>query len=371
MRNLFVLGVACLTLLAPLLLAASPLIAASTIAIHHDAVGCAVADELPQFEAVLTPADQVSRARIHFRPIGGEYWYSVDMQGDGELFVGVLPPPKKNLEAFEYYLSVLDTSFDESRSEGHTSRVVDGLDACGDSKPATTAAMTAIKLIAPPGAPPVPLGFGAIAGEAAAAGSAAAAASSGGGIGTAAIVGGIAVAGGVAALAASGGSDSTEAGAGTGGGSNTTPGSTPDPAPTPAPTPEPTPTPEPEPLDVSGSWTGTRDGTGTGTGGGSCVIADDAFLSLQQEGTALQGTLTLVFRSDATCAGENVGLSRELQVDGTLDGSTIVFAARRDSTQGIVSADLIGTVDSGRMSGTFVAVAAGGATGSGVWSLDR
>ena len=101
------------------------------------------------------------------------------------------------------------------------------------------------------------------------------------------------------------------------------------------------------------------------------MIADDVFLSLQQQGAALQGTLTLVFRSDATCSGGNTGLSRELEVNGTLDGSTIMFAARRDSTQGIVSGDFIGSADGGRMSGTFVALGAGGSTGSGVWSLAR
>ena len=231
--------------------------------------------------------------------------------------------------------------------------------------------MTAIKLIAPPGAPPVPLGFGAIAGEAAAAGSAAAAASSGGGIGTAAIVGGIAVAGGVAALAASGGSDSTEAGAGTGGGSNTTPGSTPDPAPTPAPTPEPD-------ADTRARAVGRerlvdRDAGRHRHRHGRRIVRNCGrrvpFTAARGNGPSGNPHSRLPQRRYVRRG--NVGLSRELQVDGTLDGSTIVFAARRDSTQGIVSADLIGTVDSGRMSGTFVAVAAGGATGSGVWSLDR
>ena len=365
----FVLGVARLALLAALPSAPSPLIAAGTIAIQHDAVGCAIADQLPQFEAVLTPPDQVSRARIYFRPNGGEYWYSVEMEGDGEVFLGVLPRPTKSLAAFEYYISVVDTSFDESRSEEYTSRVVDGPSACGDSKAATTVATAAVKLAAPAGAPPVPLGFGAIAGEAAAGGAAAAVSSAGGGIGTAAVVGGIAVAGGAVALAASGGSDSGDAASATGGGASTTPTPAPTPAPTPTPEPSPTPTPEPEQLDVSGSWTGTRAGTLTGPEG-SCDLMDDASLSLQQQGTAFQGTLTLVLRS-STCSASNIGLSRDIAVDGSRDGSTILFAARRDATEGLTAVDFVGTVDGGRMSGTFMSMGAGGTTGSGSLSLER
>ena len=345
----FVLGVARLALLAALPSAPSPLIAAGTIAIQHDAVGCAIADQLPQFEAVLTPPDQVSRARIYFRPNGGEYWYSVEMEGDGEVSLGVLPRPMKSLAAFEYYISVVDTSFDESRSEEYTSRVVDGPSACGDSKAATTVATAAVKLAAPAG------------------GAAAAVSSAGGGIGTAAVVGGIAVAGGAVALAASGGSDSGDAASATGGGASTTP--TPAPTPAPTPTPEPSPTPEPEQLDVSGSWTGTRAGTLTGPEG-SCDLMDDASLSLQQQGTAFQGTLTLVLRS-STCSASNIGLSRDLAVDGSLDGSTILFAARRDATEGLTAVDFVGTVDGGRMSGTFMSMGAGGTTGSGSLSLER
>jgi hypothetical protein len=204
---------------------------AQTITIAHDGVDCIQAGKFPQFFARFDPKDAVSRARLHFRPSGWPHWYSVPMKLEGANFVGVLPKPEKSLTKIEYYLSVTDQNFGESRSEDHAPVVVSGPAACEQKKVLAAGLSRAGSVIVSPpqgiaGLPKVPLGFSGhsvVAGTsgtgstaAAGAGSAdagpatatTAAAATGGGIGTTAlVVGGVVVAGGAgAAVALKGGS---------------------------------------------------------------------------------------------------------------------------------------------------------------------
>ena len=209
---------------------------AQSIAIAHDAVGCIQANKFPQFFARFDPRDAVSRARLHFRPIGWPHWYSVPMTPEGANFVGVLPKPEKSLAKMEYYISVMDQSFGESRSQEYSPVVVSGPAACQQNKLMATALAKARSVIVSPpqgiaGLPKVPVGFSSdsvvagasgtgssVAGSAGAAGAAGAgaaaaattAAAAGGGIPTAVfVVGGLAVAGAGVAVAkgAGGGGD--------------------------------------------------------------------------------------------------------------------------------------------------------------------
>lgn len=211
---------------------------AQGIAITHDAVGCIQANRFPQFFARFDPKDAVSRARLHFRPTGWPHWYSVPMAPEGAGFVGVLPKPDKSLTNLEYYISVTDRSFGESRSEEYAPIVVSGPAACEQKKLLATALARARSVVVSPppgiaGLPKVPVGFssdsvvagasgtgGTVAGSAAAAGAGAVAApgaavvaAGGGGLGTGVIVAGAGVLAAGAAVAV------TKASGGSGGGS--------------------------------------------------------------------------------------------------------------------------------------------------------
>lgn len=142
----------------------APWAEAQTIAIDHDAVSCVQADKFPQFFARFDPKDQVSRARLHFRPSGWPHWYSVPMKLEGYNFVGVLPKPERSLTKMEYYISVMDQSFGESRSEEHAPIVVSGPGACerGRILAAALARAKGVIVSGPEGAaglPKVPVGF--------------------------------------------------------------------------------------------------------------------------------------------------------------------------------------------------------------------
>jgi hypothetical protein len=218
----------------------------AAVTIAHHGVGCVVAAQFPRFEARLLPADEVSRARLHFRPVGSPHWYSVAMKPEGEVFAGVLPKPKPSLKQIEYYIEVTDTAFGSSRTAEHRPDVASGPLACQDRVAAVALNAASVLIEGPAGAPLVPVGFdpaGVVAATpaggasgagtgagapgttgAAGAGSSAAAgvSGSGGGIGTTGLViGGVAAVGaGVAIAVAGGGGDSgsTSSGGGSAGG---------------------------------------------------------------------------------------------------------------------------------------------------------
>jgi hypothetical protein len=175
-----------------------------------------IADQFPRLEAGLSPEDGVGRARIHFRPEGGANWYSVPLKKEGASFAGVLPKPRKQLAAFDYYIEVTDAGLGTTRTREFRTAVESGPTACKDKVVAGgLASATGVAVQAPAGAtglPVVPVGFspdGVVA--TAGATTSGAGGGTGGGISGAKlglIVGGAAVAVGGVALAAGGGSSS-------------------------------------------------------------------------------------------------------------------------------------------------------------------
>jgi hypothetical protein len=177
--------------------------------IEHKAIGCVVADVFPRFDARITPADTVARARVFFRGEGSG-WYSVQMTRAGDSFTAVLPKPKKSLPRFSYYVEAVDTALAANRTAEHTASVADAAAACAPDMrgPGTATTAVAILVEGPSGAAVIPAGFSAT-GVSAAAPAAVpgvatstaggGAASGGGGIGTTAV---IAAGAGVAAVGA-------------------------------------------------------------------------------------------------------------------------------------------------------------------------
>jgi hypothetical protein len=202
---------------------ASPL-AAQTMSIDHSAVGCVPAGKFPRLEARFVPGDAVGKARVFFQTTDAKRWYAVTMKPEGSAFSGVLPKPKKSLQAFRYYIEVTDRSLATSRTPEYTTSVVDGPGGCKGKMMGGGLASAAVTLEVPAGAPAIPAGFSSsgltavgVAGAAVATGAAVAGATAGGGISTGVIVAvaGVAAAGAgvaVAVGAAKGGDDSGPAG---------------------------------------------------------------------------------------------------------------------------------------------------------------
>jgi len=184
--------------------------AADTLTIEHSGVGCVVAEKHPRFEARFTPGDAVAKAKVFFQPKDAARWYAVAMKREGPVFHGVLPKPKKSLEAFRYYIEVTDQAASTSRTPDQTATVVGSAAECQDKMMAGALGSASIALEVPGGAPAVPAGFAAD-GLAVATGAAAGAAavgavtagSAGGGFPTAAVIGvaGAAAAGGAVLVA--------------------------------------------------------------------------------------------------------------------------------------------------------------------------
>ncbi|HEY5908495.1 MAG TPA: Ig-like domain-containing protein [Vicinamibacteria bacterium] len=96
-------------------LRAEPVLAQG-LGIEHEAPGCLIADKHPRLRACFAPRPEVSRARVYFRAVGTTDWYYVEMAPDTPCFAGVLPKPRRSIAGVDYYLSVLDRSFTESRT---------------------------------------------------------------------------------------------------------------------------------------------------------------------------------------------------------------------------------------------------------------
>src|SRR3954468_15153690 len=93
---------------------------AGAVDITHDPVHCVVADRFPQLTARFSPADDVARARVHFRPQGGAHWYSVPLRAEGDAFAAVLPKPRASLATLQYYIDVTGRDLQEARTEEYT-----------------------------------------------------------------------------------------------------------------------------------------------------------------------------------------------------------------------------------------------------------
>src|SRR5688572_3841421 len=175
-------------------------VGAQTVEIGHQPVGCAVAERFPRLEARFAPPDAVAVARVVFQPENTLHWYSVAMKPEGSGFAGVLPQPKKELKAFQYYIEVTDKTLGTSRTANYTTTVATTAVACEGKLVAGSLGSASVLLQAPEGAAAVPIGFASTGVVPAVAAAAAA---------------GVAAAG---ATGAAGGTGAAAAGAGAGGG---------------------------------------------------------------------------------------------------------------------------------------------------------
>jgi hypothetical protein len=162
------------------------------VEIDHKAVGCIVVGKYPKMNACFTPAANVARSRVYFRPEGTPSWYYVEMKSDQPCFTGILPRPGKKLvgKKIEYYVEAQDKSFAPARTAEYGPVVVNSAQECKKEAPAAPFLNNATVAVFPA----LPAGF------------------IGGGIGTGAVIG-IAAAGaaaaGTAAVVASNNNDTT------------------------------------------------------------------------------------------------------------------------------------------------------------------
>jgi hypothetical protein len=179
--------------------------AAQTVEIEHKAVGCIVVGKYPKMNACFTPAANLARARVYFRPEGVPSWYYVEMKSDQPSFAGTLPKPGKKLvgKKIEYYVEGQDKTFNAGRTAEFDPIVVRSAQECKKDVPVAPFLNNATVAVFPS----VPAGF------------------VGGGLGTAAVVG-IAGAGaaaaGTAAVVASNNNDTTTTTIAIGGNTTTT-----------------------------------------------------------------------------------------------------------------------------------------------------
>jgi hypothetical protein len=176
-------GVAFLLLVLPV-----PLLAQG-LTIDHKPVGCIVAEKYPKLNACFSPAGQLARARVYFRPEDGPpNWYYVEMKSDALCHAGTLPKPKKELigKKVLYYVNAFDQKFAENRTVDNEALVVKSESECKKDVPVAPFAASAPAAVFPA----VPAGF--------------AAAGIGTGAVVAAVAGGAAVVGGGVALATKG-----------------------------------------------------------------------------------------------------------------------------------------------------------------------
>jgi hypothetical protein len=162
------------------------------VAIDHKAVGCIVVGKYPKMNACFTPAADLARSRVYFRPEGVASWYYVDMKTDQPCFTGTLPKPGKKLvgKKIEYYVEAQNKTFEPARTAEYAPIVVRSAQECKKNVPVAPFVNNATVAVFPS----VPAGF------------------VGGGIGTAAVVGIVgagAAAAGTAAVVASNNNDTT------------------------------------------------------------------------------------------------------------------------------------------------------------------
>jgi hypothetical protein len=115
-----------------------------------------IAEEYPRLSACFPPGQPVIRGRIYFREAGSADWFYVEMTGDPPCFQAVLPRPRKDLRAIEYYVSGMDQQLFEMQSGVYTTPVTT-TDACPAGSPAPVAEPDSVIIGSPSGS--LPTGF--------------------------------------------------------------------------------------------------------------------------------------------------------------------------------------------------------------------
>src|SRR5712691_6781005 len=107
------------------------------VEIDHKAVGCIVVGKYPKMNACFTPAPNLARGRVYFRPEGTPSWYYVEMKTDQPCWAGILPKPGKKLvgKKIEYYVEGQDRTFNASRTAEYGPVVVRSAQECKKDVP--------------------------------------------------------------------------------------------------------------------------------------------------------------------------------------------------------------------------------------------
>jgi hypothetical protein len=122
--------------------------------ITPDRPACVGSRAFPVLRARIEPWDNVSSARLVFRPQGYPHWYSVPMQRTADDFVGLLPKPRPSAQRVVYFVEA-EAYKQRVRSLEHTAAVVEDAAECrGQMAPHMETA--ALVVTVPKGAPPVP-----------------------------------------------------------------------------------------------------------------------------------------------------------------------------------------------------------------------
>jgi hypothetical protein len=338
---------------------------APPVSIAHDDVACVVAGQYPRLEACVAPPERIGRAQVQFRANETGLWYAVDLAPGQQCLAGVLPKPLRTTRSIEYFVDVIDRSFNEARRPErapdvpYRARVVAQESDCHElgrmaawmPRPAGPILVSAVRdssgraldaaAARAAGAQPPP-GFspeGVVAaspqgaGDAApkSGGSAAAAASAGGiGLGTIGLVAGGAVLAGVAVAAAAGGGGDGNAGNG-GSGSSATP--------------------------LNGTWVGTSNRTITTSGILVSTCTEEVTLDSRQSGAALTGTITVATTTCTLTAAPGLppitttSPGGSAPVTGTVSGSAVQFTFGQ--TASCAPIEFTGTVSGDTLAGTF------------------
>ena len=170
--------------------------------IDHTPLECVVAERNARVEARFGVAD-VAWARVYFKAEAGIHWYYVDMAPGAGRYAGTLPKPKRETKRINYYVEAFDKAKQDARTKDYAPEVVEAGSECSKKMAAMMFPGGApLKVVAEPGAPPVPEGFEA---EGLATSTGTAGATATGSHKTAFLIGGAAVAVGAVALIAKGG----------------------------------------------------------------------------------------------------------------------------------------------------------------------
>ena len=90
--------------------------AAAAFAIDHAPPACVAAEKYAGLSACFRQHGSLARGRVYFRPEGTEDWFYVEMTGEPPCLLAVLPRPRKDLGAIEYYISGVDRELAEART---------------------------------------------------------------------------------------------------------------------------------------------------------------------------------------------------------------------------------------------------------------
>jgi hypothetical protein len=104
---------------------------ADGLQIEHTAPACVAAERYARLSACFRPPGALARGRVHFRADGVGDWFYVEMIGQPPCLQAVLPRPRADLAAIEYYVSGVDRELAETRTAALTVPV-SASDTCDD-----------------------------------------------------------------------------------------------------------------------------------------------------------------------------------------------------------------------------------------------